>query len=620
MDNNTTASGAANSRSGSGSGFGNDLAGGAGSGEVKSYLRVIPGGGGAAARRAARAEKIRQRDLATARLAEVARKREASKGRRGRRVGRARGGALAGPGEDARRLRQIVSSMDAGVTGRGAGRAGDGWFRPGHDVVYDQDHAQAVLEHFTGDVRYVEDTGTWLVRHRKLGVWKDAVGSDVAVARRLLARAADRIPRVGARPEEKKAWKDLSADELCWLARKRYRSGSGAGSIAGFMTACAGWQNSTWVIREDELDTDCSVLWTPEGPLWLGAGKYQVDGDTPHRKVTAVTPRAGVATPHWDKLLACVWPDAEIREWALDLLSVGLTGVSEKMFLYLYGPADTAKTSVVELIVGLLGNYGVGDLDSSLVSVNAQPWERIKLKGTRLGLIDEAMPPGRGPTETLKKLTGGAPQSGADKGKKPVSFTSTHTLAFTANPEPGLTDPAVTSRGRLVPCAGDVEQIRIARADLAGAGVWEEEGPGVLWDLVIRARLYLADRSRVGTSRAPLDLQMQVAELVGEQDALAEWLEECTRVDRVVEGVAPGLSLAESRTSRELYDEFARWCGLNKRTAHYLAMDKTLNWFGAQLVERYGRDKPMKRRGARGWCWQIRIVREVRNGVIIDVV
>lgn len=498
-------------------------------------------------------------------------------------------------------------------------RTGDGWFRPGHDVIYDQDHAQAVLEHFVGDVRYVEDTGTWLVRHRKAGVWKDAVGSDVAVARRLLARAADRIPRVGSNPGEKKAWKDLSADELCWLARKRYRSGSGAGSIAGFMTACAGWQNSPWVVREAELDTDAGVLWTPEGPLWLGVGEREIDLDTPHRKVTAVVPRAGVATPYWDKLMSVVWPDAEIREWALDLLSVGLTGVAEKMFIYFYGPGDTAKTSVVELIVGLLGSYGVGDLDSSLVSVNAQPWERIKLKGARLGLIDEAMPPGRGPTETLKKLTGGAPQSGADKGKKPVTFTSTHTLAFTANPEPGLTDPAVTSRGRLVPCMGDVEQIRAARAGLAEAGVWEEEGPGVLWDLVVRARRYLADRSRISAFRAPLDLQMQVADLVGEQDALAEWLDDCTRVDREREGKA-GLSLAESRTTRELYDEFARWCALNKRTAHYLAMDKTLSWFGGRLGERYGRDKPMKRRGARGVVWQIRIMREVRNGVIIDVV
>lgn len=490
---------------------------------------------------------------------------------------------------------------------------GDGWFRPGHDVVYDQDHAAAVLEHFTGDVRYVEETGTWLVRHRKQGVWKDAVGSDVAVARRLLARAANRIPKVGSGVGlDKKAWKDMTPDDLCWLARKRYRSGGGAGAIAGFMTACAGWQNSTWSVSEAELDTEKCVLWTPEGPVWLGPGEGSVDLDTPHRKVTAVTPRSG-PTPYWDKLLAAVWPDAEIREWALDLLSVGLTGVAEKMFLYFYGPANTAKTSVVELIVGLLGSYGVGDLDSSLVSANAQPWEKIKLKGIRLGLIDEAMPPGRGPTETLKKLTGGAPQSGADKGKKPVTFVPTHTLAFTANPEPGLTDPAVTSRGRLVPCMGDVDEIRAARADLGGVGIWEEEGPGVLWDLVERARRYMADRSRVRADRAPLSLQMQVADLVGEQDVLVEWLDNCTVVDT-------GLSLAASVRTSTLYDQFSKWCELSKRTNHYLATDKTVSWFGARLGERYGREAPMKRRSATGYVWGLRLVKKVERGELVEFV
>jgi hypothetical protein len=406
-----------------------------------------------------------------------------------------------------------------------------------------------------------------------------------------------------------------------WLARKRYRTAASAGAIASFLASTA--RNGELHLEADELDNDGAVLWRPDGPGWVGEGDRLLDVDVPHRKITRFNTvfdgeEGESKAPHWDALLEAVWPDPEVREWAMQLFALGVVGIAEKIFIYLYGGPGRGKTSVVELILDTLGSYGVGDLNPSLVGPDCKPWDMVALYGTRLGLIDEAMPPGRRSSETLKRLTGRVRLSGAEKNQKPFTFSPTHVLVFTANHPPELTDEALVARTRLLPCDGDPEAVAAARAALGSVDgeVWLREGPVVLGRLVEKARMYWADPGVVRADRAPLSLQMAGEDLADSQDMLGEWLDSCCELGPV------DWTLGGWPTTTVLYDELAAWCGLRARSRHYLGLDKSPDWLGRQLSAHavYGVGTGVKKRAARGYVWRIRVVRRVLNGQIVDCV
>jgi hypothetical protein len=61
-----------------------------------------------------------------------------------------------------------------------------------------------------------------------------------------------------------------------------------------------------------------------EGPTFA-----QVDPATPHLHTAGVMPERR-PTPLWDAFLAAVWPDPEIRRWAVRVLSIALTGYADR--------------------------------------------------------------------------------------------------------------------------------------------------------------------------------------------------------------------------------------------------------------------------------------------------
>lgn len=410
----------------------------------------------------------------------------------------------------------------------------------------DQTLAEAVLERTYPGLRAAYDTGNWLLRapdrwelHGKLSAWAVA-----AVAPLMPAGdpTADKESDAYARSQR----------------RTRLMSTAGARAISGKMDDLVSGGMHPAAVALADLDADPEVLWAGGVPWSLRASVQEpvaaeLDLATPHLHSACVIPKPR-PTPLWDAFLTAVWPDPELRAWAVRVLSIAVTGYADRAMPILLGETGRGKTQVVALLMSVLGSYAHA-ANPKLLGSGANEHDTIvfDLKGRRLSFIDEAPSEAKAGQERLKQLTGGGELTGRPMRKDPVTFAPTHTLVLTANDEPVLTDPAVRSRVRLIPCEGDPEAVRQARAaigPIAGAA-WRAEAPGVLAALMTEAAAWLADPATALSTAAPESIRYLAERLGAEQDPVAVWVTEET------EPYEPGTP------SRELYQAFTASCMRN---------------------------------------------------------
>jgi hypothetical protein len=419
-------------------------------------------------------------------------------------------------------------------------------FDPSEDNT-DQGLADAVTSELYPNLRFDVESGAYLVRgpERWDTITRDAAGWAVADVAKRMPPGIRPVPKDVAerQPEHWQAWRSA-----------KFTSSSGAAPIARKIRDRLAAGEHPSHVRLSKLDADPVVLWAGGQPwdLRTGALATSVDPLTPHTHAARFAPVEG-PTPLWDAFTSAVWPDAELREWALSVLSVGLTGYSPRIMPVLYGDTGRGKTQAVELLCNLLGTYG-GEVDQKLiVAPEAHGSVVYQLKGRRLAYIDEPAPTHRDKVERVKLLTGGGRMTGNQMRKDPVSWDATHTLVMMQNDPPELVDDALRSRARVIACDGDPDQVartRAALGDVAGdtiSGAWAREAPGVLAAMMARAAAWLADRSVLDASRTPAVVAEMVDEMVRDQDPIRRWMD--TRTTPADPGTL----------SRELHDDFATW-------------------------------------------------------------
>ncbi|MEU1810970.1 DNA polymerase [Micromonospora aurantiaca (nom. illeg.)] len=430
----------------------------------------------------------------------------------------------------------------------------------------DQTLADAVLARTQPVLRYAHDARVWLLRGPD--VWdtrQDLSGWAVALL-------ADRMPQ--GDPEAEKGSDPRDQAER----RKKFMTASSSRGIATKMRDRVAGGVHPNTLKLGQLDREPWLMWAG-GTAWdlrasIDAPRPAwVDPATPHLHSAAVAPDPR-PTPLWDAFLEAVWPDPELRAWALRVLSVTATGYSDKALPIMIGKKDRGKTQVVALIMSVLGTYAhaadarlLGGADKAHASII------YALMGRRLSFIDEGPREGRLGQERLKQLTGGGELTGNAMNQNPVTWAPTHTLVLTANDEPILTDPAVRSRVRLIPCEGDPEEVIKARAAIGHTSgrAWRAEAPGVLAKLMREAAAWLADPSSALTAAAPEAYRYRAEEIASEQDPIATWLTEETEPDEYGE------------RSRALYEAFVTWSKVGK-PAGWNAPSET-KW-GRELTER----------------------------------
>lgn len=453
--------------------------------------------------------------------------------------------------------------------------------------MLDHTLADSVLERTWPALRYAVDAGTWLLRGPEL--WEPRGD----LTRWAVHELASMMPH--GDPDAEKG----SPEQLQAARRKMLMSTSGRNSIGATMTAAVAAGTHPCSVTLADLDTQAYILWAG-GTAWDlrrsidGPVPGDVEPGVPHLHSAATAPELR-DTPLWDRFLAAVWPDEDERRWVLRVLSVPFTGYPRKFLPILWGEQDTGKTAVVMILMSVLGTYAHA-ADVRLLSAGESHASIVyALKGRRLSFIDEGPRTGQWAAERLKALSGGGELTGNRMRENPVTFRATHKLVLTANNAPPLSDEAVRSRVRLIPCRGNVVDVRRAREALGdlGSRAWRHEAPGILAKMMVEAARWIHDEASAATSAAPSSIQGEAEEIGQDQDPVRQWREAQTVEDH------------DGTQASILHEDFVSWCRRHevKSIPSLTAWGQSLNRQGCPVhrIVNGKRQRPLRLLPPAGW-------------------
>ncbi len=241
-------------------------------------------------------------------------------------------------------------------------------------------------------------------------------------------------------------------------------------------------------IRTEDLDQNTMFLNVENGTIDLTTGELH-----PHKQTDLITKLCPVVLdmdaecPRWmDFLNHIMAEDQDLVFFIQKAVGLSLTGdVSEDVFFFLHGGGENGKTTFLNTIHSLLGDYSCRSQIETFLSskYDSIPNDLAALQGSRFVSAVEAKKGRRFDEGRLKMLTGGDPIQARFMRAEYFEFMPQLKLWIAGNNKPVITD---TTRGmwrrvRLVPFN---VQIPEAEQDKHLEEKLKEELPGILlWAL-----------------------------------------------------------------------------------------------------------------------------------------
>jgi putative DNA primase/helicase len=259
---------------------------------------------------------------------------------------------------------------------------------------------------------------------------------------------------------------------------------------------------------------------------------------------------APLGTPHplWTKFLdRATNHDTELQSFLQRWSGYCCTGfTSEHVFVFTYGTGANGKSTFINTIRGILGDYTtIADMSTFLASNSERhPTDLAKLRGARLVVAIETQKGRRWDETKIKALTGGDKITARFMRQDFFDFTPTFKLMVSGNHKPRLTsvDEAIRRRLLLVPFT---VQIPMAERDKDLADKLKAEWPAILRWMIDGC----LEWQRIGL--APPKIVLDATEdYFAEQDTLQQWLDDCTE---------DGGEFAFTRTGN-LFASWKTWC------------------------------------------------------------
>lgn len=299
----------------------------------------------------------------------------------------------------------------------------------------------------------------------------------------------------------------------------------------------------------DELDADPWLLNCENGTLNLKTG-----GLRPHDRNDGITKLCPVKyieraeCPHWQRFLACVVPDPEVRAYLKRAAGYSLTGdCSERIMLILHGSGRNGKSTFLETLKALLGDYAMRTPTEMLMMKHEGgiPNDLARLKGARFVFASEAEEGRRLAESVVKDITGGDTISARFLRAEWFDFTPQFKLWLGTNHRPTVrgTDQAIWDRLPLIPFTvripdSDVIPRREMMAALTG------EMSGILRWAVEGCLEYQRDGLQ-----PPAAIRQATQEYRAEMDVLGTFIDDRCRCGRQY-GVK----------ATDLYSAYKNWC------------------------------------------------------------
>lgn len=302
------------------------------------------------------------------------------------------------------------------------------------------------------------------------------------------------------------------------------------------------------VVMPDELDADPTVFNILNGSIDLKTGELRA-----HNRADLITRVAPIEfdpdaeCPHWLGFLERIFDgDRALIDFVQRAVGYSLTGTtSEQVLLILHGSGANGKTTLIETLRALFGDYGTQTPASTFLERRGDgiPNDLARLRGARL-VSGAETPEGRRLDEVLiKRLTGGDTITARYLHKEYFEYRPAFTPWVATNHRPVVkgTDDALWRRLRLVPFGVTIPE---GERDHRLVDKLAEELPGILAWAVAGCLAWQRDGLN-----APPAVLAATSSYRAESDVFVDFLEErCL--------VGEGLQVPK----KELYTAYTDWC------------------------------------------------------------
>jgi putative DNA primase/helicase len=247
-------------------------------------------------------------------------------------------------------------------------------------------------------------------------------------------------------------------------------------------------ESAEWLVVEpDDLDADPMLLNVENGTLDLrsAALREQRPSDL-LTKLAPVAYDAEAECPTFDRFLVDVVPDEEVRTYLQSAIGYSLTGDTSEQCLFLpEGPGANGKSTLLEAVMGVLGDYA-RHADASTFTTQPRRGVRsdlARLQGARLVVATEIEDDARLAEVLVKQATGGEKIVASRLYRDEFEFRPEFKAFLAVNrlPEVRGDDHAIWRRIRRVPFPTKVERPdkrmpEKLRAERAGILAWMVRG------------------------------------------------------------------------------------------------------------------------------------------------
>jgi putative DNA primase/helicase len=240
--------------------------------------------------------------------------------------------------------------------------------------------------------------------------------------------------------------------------------------------------------------------------------------------------------------------DSELTRYVQRAVGYSLTGSTREQCLFAcYGKGSNGKTTFLEIVFYIMGDYGVDLPFSTLETKKYAIGEGVNLPGARFAKSVETREGRQLDEARIKSWTGGDTISIRPMYHNGFSFQPTHKLWLAFNHKPVIRDDsdAMWRRIRLIPFLHTFDS---AHADKGLLEKLKAEASGILNWAVAGCLAWQG-----GGLRTPAAVERSTSEYEAESDPLAPFFEDCCEADE-----------AFTVPKGELWNAYQDWCRVNR--------------------------------------------------------